>query len=36
MKSSRLSASGKNDFLETPHSNKQRIREKERLSEDIK
>jgi hypothetical protein len=25
-----------NDFLETPRSNRQRIRDKERLSEDIK
>lgn len=36
MKSSRIQRESGNDFLETPHSNKQRIREKEKLSEDIK
>lgn len=36
MKSSRAQRESGNDFLDTPHSNRQRIREKEKLSEDIK
>lgn len=36
MKSSRIQRESGNDFLETPHSNRQRIKEKEKLSEDIK
>ena len=37
MKSSRMNRDTDNNFLETPHSNRGgRLREKEKLSEDIK
>ena len=37
MRSSRVGdTSGQHDFLDTPHTNRQRIKEKEKLSEDIK
>jgi hypothetical protein len=36
MRRSQAQGESGNDFLDTPHSNRQRIKEKEKLSEDIK